>query len=200
MKGSRSTIVIVSGLPRSGTSLMMQMLEAGGVPPLTDELRRPDGDNPRGYYELERVKALRHGDTGWLRRAGGHAVKVISELLSWLPRDYRYDVIFMRRSLAEVLRSQRLMLARRGADGPGASDERLKELYEKHLREVEDWLGTRPEIRAIHVEYAELVESPGPQVERIDAFLGVGLDTAAMAAVVDPALYRQRTGNAGSTA
>jgi hypothetical protein len=108
------TVVVVSGLPRSGTSLMMQMLEAGGITVLTDGIREPDEDNPRGYYEFERVKALPKGDYEWLESARGKAVKVVSALLEYLPPEYNYKVIFMHRRMEEILASQRKMLIRRG--------------------------------------------------------------------------------------
>ena len=113
---AEQTITIVSGLPRSGTSMMMKMLEAGGIPPLTDEIRTADTDNPKGYYEFERVKKMDKGDTAWLENAQGKSVKVISALLKHLPSDYRYRVIFMRRDMSEILASQKKMLDHRGED------------------------------------------------------------------------------------
>ena len=116
-KRALEPVFIVSGLPRSGTSLMMMILNAAGIPPLTDYERNADEDNPRGYYEFERVKKLKDGDFGWLENAQGKAVKVISALLTYLPEGYTYKVIFMRRELSEILASQRKMLINRGG-GP----------------------------------------------------------------------------------
>jgi hypothetical protein len=107
-------IVVVSGLPRSGTSMMMKMLEAGGIPVLTDYEREADEDNPKGYFEFERVKNLKDGDDAWLPQAKGKVVKVIAALLTDLPSSYEYEVIFMRRAMPEILASQRQMLIRRG--------------------------------------------------------------------------------------
>src|SRR5215207_9218271 len=89
---SKQSVVIVSGLPRSGTSMMMRMLAEGGLPVLTDELRGADDDNPQGYLELEVVRQLKEGNVRWLENAQGKAVKVISSLLDYLPREYPYKI------------------------------------------------------------------------------------------------------------
>ncbi len=187
-----SWITIVSGLPRSGTSMMMAMLAAGGIPPLTDHERRPDQDNPRGYYEFERVKKLPEGDNEWLSLALGKAVKVISALLPHLPPTYSYRVVFMRRNLAEVLASQRQMLASRGETTNDAEDARLAALFERHLEQTEHWLAAQPHMPTLYVSYNALLAQPSEEVERISAFLGGGLDVAAMQRVIDRSLYRQR--------
>src|SRR5512139_2049136 len=107
-------VIIVSGLPRSGTSMLMKMLEAGGVPLVTDGVRTPDEDNPKGYYEVERVKDLANEqDKTWLRQSKGKGLKVISYLLKSLPADVNYKVVFIRREIEEVLASQKKMLDRR---------------------------------------------------------------------------------------
>ncbi len=188
----KNTIVIVSGLPRSGTSMMMKMLEAGGLSLLTDHLRAPDEDNPKGYYEFERVKQLPKGDTAWLPEAEGKAVKVISALLEHLPPTYNYKVIFMNRHLKEVLASQRKMLIRRGEDPDKVSEEELARLFEKHLRKVKAWLQAQPNIEVLEVHYNRLLADPIPYVRQVNAFLGGWLDEEAMARVVDPTLYRNR--------
>ena len=132
--------IIVSGLPRSGTSMMMKMLEAGGIPALTDAIRAADGDNPKGYYEFERVKQMDKGDTAWMTSAQGKAVKVISALLQHLPADYEYRVIFVRRNLNEVLASQRKMLINRDEDKNTVDDEEMERLFTMHLEQVSTWL------------------------------------------------------------
>lgn len=185
-------VTVVSGLPRSGTSMMMKMLEAGGIDPLTDHEREPDEDNPKGYYEFERVKKLEDGDTAWLPMAEGKAVKVISALLKHLPDGYTYRVIFMRRKLDEVLESQRKMLERRGEDPDQASEAELKELFLKHVGNVEDWADAQGNVEVLFVSYNDVVSDPYGQLDRIDAFLGGGLDVQAMAEIVDPDLYRNR--------
>lgn len=189
-----ATVYIVSGLPRSGTSMMMQMLHRGGLPVLTDAVRSADEDNPRGYFELERVKQTK-GDPSWLDDAHGKVVKLISRLLLDLPAPdperVRYKVIFMRRDLDEVLRSQKKMLERRGEDD-AQSDEQIKELFVAHLEEVEHWLRTRSDIDVIFQSYSRMVTDPRQGAEKIDQFLGGVLDVEAMLSEVDPELYRNR--------
>jgi len=189
---SEPIVTVVSGLPRSGTSMMMKMLEVGGVPPLTDEIREADKDNPKGYYEFERVKKLDEGDTAWLEEAQGKSVKVISALLKYLPEGYTYKVIFMQRTMEEILASQRQMLIRRGEPTDAVSDEELVGLFGKHLAQIQSWIDEQPNVEAIYVSYNETMESPREQAERINHFLGYGLDVDKMVAVVDQALYRQR--------
>ena len=188
-----SVVTIVSGLPRSGTSMMMKMLEAGGIELLTDGVRRADADNPKGYFEYERVKALRKGDQAWLAEARGKAVKVISELLKWLPEEYEYRVVFMCRNIDEMLASQRAMLARMGKPSTEAEEQKLAGLYRKHLQDIEAWLGERPNSEVLYVTYGDLLADPANHLPRIREFLGRSLNIDSMAAVVDPALYRQRS-------
>ena len=186
------TVVIVSGLPRSGTSMMMKMLEAGGIAPLTDKIRTADDDNPKGYYEFERVKKMDKGDTEWMEVAVGKAVKVISQLLRHMPAGYEYKVIFMRRSMEEILASQKKMLINRGEDPEKASDEEISALFHKHLRNVMKWIDSTPGVSGLYVHYTDMLNNPEPQVAQVNDFLGGNLDTNAMAAVVDPNLYRNR--------
>jgi len=185
-------VTIVSGLPRSGTSMMMKVLEAGGLPPLTDNIRTADEDNPKGYYEFERVKQLPKGDVAWLPDAQGKVVKVIAALLPSLPGGYDYRVIFMQRAMPEVLASQRQMLIRRGEDPDKIPDEAMAKLFEKHLRQVDDWIKQQPNVERLDVNYNDMLKKPQPFIDQIDAFLGNQLDRAKMATVVDPSLHRQR--------
>lgn len=171
----------------------MQMLAAGGVPPLTDDIRGPDPDNPRGYLEFERVKGLK-ADSTWLAGAGGRAVKVIHLLLMDLPDTYRYDVIFMERELDEVICSQAAMLARAGRQGAALPPDRLAAIYDTQLRTVRAWLAERPHFRVEFLRYASLVTDPAASASQVQRFLEKPLDTAAMAAAVDPSLYRNRRG------
>lgn len=188
---SEDEIIVVSGLPRSGTSMMMRILEKAGVPLLTDGLREPDSDNPRGYYELERVKALRSGDTAWLRDAAGHAVKIVSEHLRVLPPLHRYRILFMERDLTEVLISQRKMLSNR-SEPEGAGDRELADRFASHLEEIRAWLTTQRNIRVHYVSYADVLADPLPHLERVNRFLGGTFDVDRMASAVDPTLYRSR--------
>lgn len=188
-------VVVVSGLPRSGTSMMMKMLVAGGVPPLVDGVRTADIDNPQGYFEFEPVKDLdkRGADLAWLGRAGGTAVKIISFLLTWLPEEANYDVILMQRDLDEVLASQRQMLARRGSDGAaGADDGPTRASFESHLAQLDRFLAARACFRVLRVSYGSAVADPTATAAAVATFLGRRMDVAAMAAAVDRELYRNR--------
>jgi predicted transcriptional regulator len=187
----RDTITVVSGLPRSGTSMMMKMLEAGGMEILTDNIREPDADNPEGYYEFERVKQVEHDKT-WLEAARGKAVKMISALLKHLPSDYHYKVIFMSRDMGEILASQQRMLVRRGEATDAVSDEKMAHIFGRHLEQVQAWLAEQPNIDVIYVRYDQTVREPATQADRVNHFLGNCLQVSEMAGVVDPKLYRQR--------
>jgi LPS sulfotransferase NodH len=187
-------VIVVSGLPRSGTSMMMKMLEAGGLEVLTDHLRQPNEDNPQGYYEFERVKKLPEGDTYWLKDAEGKVVKIISALLMHLPSDHTYKILFMRRSMDEILASQKQMLVRRGEPADKVNDAEMACLFEKHLQEIQTWLDRQPHITYLDIDYNAMLRDPHPQLARVHPFLGCTLDMKKMAEVVDPALYRQRKG------
>jgi hypothetical protein len=185
-------IVIVSGLPRSGTSMVMKMLEAGGVTVLTDHERRADEDNPEGYFEHERVKELdKTADKSWVREARGKALKVISHLIKELPPDNYYRIILARRDLKEVVASQNIMLARRGQPNPVADGE-AEELYRKHLLHVTMHIDGQQNMELLTVHYREIVRDPVKCAGEINRFLGGGLDAVAMARAVDPRLYRNR--------
>ncbi len=190
--GSKPAVTVVSGLPRSGTSMMMKMFEAGGIPPLTDKIRTADDDNPKGYYEFERVKQMDKGDTAWVADAEGKSVKVISQLLRYLPPGHEYKVIFMRRNMAEILASQKKMLINRGEDPEQASDEEISALFEKHLNSVMDWMAAQPNVSVIYVHYSDMLANPAPQVAQLNEFLGGNMNIRAMGEVVDSNLYRNR--------
>jgi hypothetical protein len=184
-------ITIVSGLPRSGTSLMMQMLSAGGLPPLTDGLRVSDANNPRGYFEWEKIKQLRD-DPACIAEAEGKAVKVISALLRSLPSGYEYRTLFMCRPIEEVAASQAQMLKELNASGAPAQGAALIAAFETHLRQVFAWLESRKEIAVCRVEHGSLLHAPLQEAARICEFLCLPLDIEAMARQVDVSLHRQR--------
>jgi thioredoxin len=187
---SSSYITIVSGLPRSGTSLMMRMLNVGGIAALCDEHRTPDADNPNGYYEFESVKSIQdYGD--WIDRAVGHSVKIVYNLLEHLPKDREYRVIFMRRQIDEIIQSQRAMLLRNGIKTE-IPDEEIKELFERVLRQFYSWLPSQTHLKLINVGYNELLSRPASTIAQINRHLGYNLDTEAMAQVIDHSLYRNR--------
>ncbi len=195
MPSDPNVITVVSGLPRSGTSMMMRMIDAGGIPALTDNVRRADEDNPRGYYEFEPVKKTRE-DPSWLKRAGGRVVKMVYRLLYDLPPGHEYRVIFMRRNLDEVIASQDVMLSRRGRSSDQLGKDKLVGLFEQQLGEFEAWARTQPHFKILYVSYNDTLESPGPTIAAVNEFLGGRLNTQAMRQVVEPSLYRQRSGDA----
>ena len=182
-------IIVVSGLPRSGTSLMMQMLDRGGVPVVTDAVRAADTDNPRGYYEFERAKKIRD-DVSWLPSARGKAVKLVSQLLYELPSSEKYRVIFMERDLDEMLASQEKMLTRLGR--PTAPRDEIKHAYTLHLQRLHDWVARRRNFEVLYVVYHDLIERPAGEAARLATFLGGRTDIEEMVRAVDPSLYRNR--------
>jgi hypothetical protein len=193
MSNESKPIYIVSGLPRSGTSMMMKMLEAGGLGIMTDNIRAADDDNLQGYYEFERVKQLKEGDAAWVGEAQGKVVKVISALLEHLPAGYEYKIIFMEREMIEILASQRKMLERRGKPGDPASDAKFAELYGKHLEKVKAWLPSQPNMDVMFVRYNEMLKAPAEYTAKVAAFLEVPMNTQAMTDVPQDQFYRQRT-------
>ena len=191
-------VVIVSGLPRSGTSMAMKMLEAGGMELVVDNIRTADEDNPKGYYEDERVKDLAEmTEKGWLNEARGKVIKVVSSLLNYLPENNAYKVVFMRRNLHEVLASQTKMLERREEDSH-SEDESLLKMYESHLEKVTFQLRFRSNFQALYLNYADVVKDPSTEARRIADFVGSGLDADRMAGAVDGSLYRNRHTSDGS--
>jgi hypothetical protein len=184
-------IIIVSGLPRSGTSMMMRMLAQGGIPVLTDQFRRADDDNPKGYFELEVVRQLKEGNTQWLNEANGKVVKVISALLEYLPETYQYKIIFMERDPRETLASQKKMLDHRGQT-PLLTDEQMEQQFHAHLTAMKPWLVRQPNMDVLYVNYNALMAEPEPFFDRISEFLDLPLNQAHMLAVPDKGLYRNR--------
>lgn len=185
-------VIVISGLPRSGTSMAMKMLEAAGMPVVQDGVRTADEDNPKGYYEDERVKDLGNAtDKGWLKDARGRVVKIISYLLKDLPEEHNYKVIFLRRDLEEVLASQKKMLERRG-EVDGTPDEKMIEIYKDHLWKVNYLFKHKPQFEVLDLEYKAVVSDPRAQARRMSEFLGQSFDIEKMAGVVDAELYRNR--------
>jgi hypothetical protein len=184
-------VTIVAGLPRSGTSLMMQMLAAGGMQVLTDGHRSADQHNPRGYFELEAVKHTRT-DHSWLVQAEGKVVKVVHLLLPHLPVDREYRVIFMQRELIEIIASQRAMLQQQGRPAANLPDSKLAEIFGKQLAGVRQFLSKNPNFRVLDLQHRYVIEMPLTAAQQIATFLGGDLDAKQMAAAVQPSLYRQR--------
>jgi len=197
-KGDESlgeAIVVVSGLPRSGTSMTMKMLAQGGIAVVTDGIRAADESNPLGYFELENVKELdRAGEQSWLQGARGKAVKIISYLLPHLPDSFNYRVLFMHRDPREMMASQNKMLVLRG-EPTGTDDERMLDLFENHTKKVKQVIAVRPCFNVIDIDYRAVLEQPLQHATRMNDFVGGGLDVERMAAAVDPTLYRNRSLN-----
>jgi hypothetical protein len=184
-------ITIVSGLPRSGTSLMMQMLVAGGMTALSDGERRADTDNPRGYLEWERIKQLPN-DPACIVEGEGKVVKVISRLLLSLPPGHEYRIVFMQRPMPEVLASQDEMLRRRGTYKEGANLAVVAAAFEKHLREVDAWMDGKPNVKSLKILYHDVLQKSKEVSANLAEFLGMKLNVEAMTAQVDGSLYRNR--------
>lgn len=184
-------VVIVSGLPRSGTSMMMKILAEGGLEIVTDSQREADEDNPNGYFEVEVSKKLKDGEINWIYDAPGKTVKVISYLLEFLPNDLEYDIIFMDREIHEVLASQKKMLERR-SETSSISDEEMEAQFRSHLKAIKYWLPRQPNMRVHYVKYHDAVNSPKSVIPAVVEFLNQPLNLAAMLAVPSQSLYRNR--------
>jgi len=153
-------IIVVSGLPRSGTSMMMKMLQAGGMELLTDDIRKADDFNPRGYYEFEAVKSLQKGRNDWLPLAIGKVVKIIAPLLPYLPNGYNYKVIFMTRSMDEILLSQSKMLVARGKTDDFTDDKMMENIFYNQIKKVFDWMEVQPNVQVFSINYNGLINNP----------------------------------------
>lgn len=185
-------IIVISGLPRSGTSMMMKMLAEGGLPSLTDQIRSADEDNPNGYYEFEPVKQLAQGQLDWLDHADRKAVKIISALLEYLSPDRRYQIIFMERQIGEILASQKKMLIHRN-ETSAIEDAAMQKDFEQHLAATKFWLARQSNIDVLYVNYNALLTNPRQHAEQIVEFLGLPLDVDKMSAVPSEGLYRNRS-------
>ncbi|HGY54962.1 MAG TPA: sulfotransferase family protein [Caldithrix abyssi] len=188
---NQMTITIVSGLPRSGTSLLMQMLRAGGMELLTDRHRLPDENNPRGYFEYEAVKNISNDNT-FLEEARGKAIKIISHLLAYLPERYYYNILFMRRNIDEVILSQNKMLKKLNAPYQEENAEHIKQDFIKHLHKIHIWMRQQDNVRFLYIDHRRILNQPHTEAARIVHFLQLDLDTQKMATVIDPSLYRSR--------
>ena len=188
----KQKVVVVSGLPRSGTSMMMKILAEGGLTIITDEERQADEDNPNGYFEIELSKKLKDGEINWIYNAQGKVVKVISYLLEFMPDDLNYDIIFMEREIGEILASQKKMLERRNETST-ITDEEMDTQFRDHLKAVKYWVARKPNMRVKFVKYNEMVKTPETLCPELAEFLEKPLDVSAMSAVPNQSLYRNRT-------
>ncbi len=190
-KSDPQPVIVVSGLPRSGTSMMMKMLAEGGLPLITDALRQPDEDNPNGYFEFEPVKALADGRHDWLAGAGGNVVKVVSALLEHLPPGHHYRILFMEREIKEILASQHKMLGRRGEQAT-TGDAEMEAQFREHLRAAKYWLARQPNMDVLYVDYNRMMVRPEDYCQRIADFIRLPVDVERMRSVPNQRLYRNR--------
>jgi hypothetical protein len=191
MGTSKNFVTIVSGLPRSGTSMMMRMLEAGGISPVVDGERKANADNPMGYYEFEPVKALKE-DSSWVADSTGQAVKVIYKLVYDLPNNVPYRIVFMQRDIEEVLSSQEKMMRRDGLDPDTIGRDLLYNLFQTDVMDFRRWAEVQGNIQIMYADYRRMIDEPEEMSRHIAEFLDQDLDIQAMASVVDPDLYRNR--------
>jgi hypothetical protein len=185
-------ITIVSGLPRSGTSMMMKMIQAGGMDVVTDDIRRADRDNPKGYYEFEKVKKIKE-DVSWLETTRGKTFKMVSMLLYDLPDHENYKIIFMKRNMEEILTSQKRMLERQKPEEANVDYMKMGRLYEKHLKHLEPWFEQQENMDVIYINYNDLIANPREHLDKVNKFLGYALNVEEMMQVIDLSLYRNRS-------
>ncbi len=188
---TRDFVIVVSGLPRSGTSLMMQILAANGLPLLVDNQRKADESNPQGYFEYQPVKTLKQ-NAQWLHLAKGKAVKIISNLLFYLPKDWHYKVIFLQRDLDEIITSQQRMLANLNKQAPLKDPTELKALLAAHLLQVQQWLAQQPNINVFKIPFTDLIFQPEKVLPQLQKFLQWPIDLQQSKRVIRPDLYRSR--------
>lgn len=188
------SIIVVSGLPRSGTSMMMKMLAEGGLKIVSDAIRNADDDNPNGYFEFEPVKQLVDGNFHWLADSNGKVVKIISSLLEYLPHEHQYKIIFMERDLQEVLSSQQKMLKNRQEQSQ-VDDAEMRDQFVKHLSDIKYWLARQPNMDLLYISYNKMLANPQSDCVRVAEFIGTTLDMEKMLAVPSKKLYRNRAGN-----
>jgi hypothetical protein len=193
-KRKAAPIFIVSGLPRCGTSMMMQMLEAGGIQVITDHIRQADEDNPHGYYEFEKVKKIKE-DSSWLDGCHGKVFKMVSALLYYLPNSKEYKIVFMKRKMDEMLASQNTMLQRQGRNDAVVSDEEMAKKLDKHLLKIETWLAKQRNFKVIYINYNSVIENALENAKNVAFFLNLPMDIDKSVKVVESSLYRQKTGD-----
>ena len=189
-------IIVVSGLPRSGTSMMMQMLKVSGVDLVLDDTRKPDLYNPRGYYEYEKVKEIKK-DTSWLDGIQGKAVKIISQLLYHLPESHQYKIIFMQRNMEEIISSQNKMLSSRGKGSDVINDTIMAEKFERHLEKIRKWIDNQGNIGCLYIHYNKIIEDPIKTITKLNDFIDNQINIRPMLKVIDKSLYRIRKDNQG---
>lgn len=191
-KKQRNKIVVVSGLPRSGTSMMMQVLQAGGIDALSDNIRIADDNNVKGYHELECVKGLVRGNTSFLKSANGKAIKIVSNLLKHIPADFDYKVIFMRRNLDSILASQSKMLQNLEQAHNPDQDAELRKLYSSHISNLHLWLRSQSNIDVLELDYDDTLDTPKDSLLKLEKFLPYSLNKTLMELSIDKNMNHHR--------
>lgn len=184
------TNYIVSGLERSGTSMMMQMLAAGEIPVAYTDSRKADMHNPRGYFELEGGKIINSLMKGIfpMEMYKGKFIKITAYGLSYLPTECTYKIIYMERNLEEVLDSMEKM-----SQIIDQNREETKQSFMKLNEKVKKEITSKNNIAVLFVNYNEMLKDPQPNIEKICQFIGpYEYNREKMISVVDTHLYRQR--------
>jgi hypothetical protein len=188
---NENEIIVVSGLPRSGTSLMMQILQSLNVELFTDQKRTADSSNPKGYFEHELVKTLEH-DASWLYEAKGKALKIVSPLLIYLPLNINFKIIFMIRNYDEIIQSQKKMLNEDEKEDSLTKSEMLKKIFDKDIKQAKNWIKKNPDCEALYISYKKLIEHPDSEIKKIAEFLEIHTELKNAISVVDKNLYRTK--------
>ena len=186
-------IIVVSGLPRSSTAMMMKMLKEGGIQILSDDVKKPDDNNPQGYFEYDLVSKLPEGKTDWLEEAEGKVVKVISYFLHHLPPKHEYRVLFMERNFSEILKSQKKTIIEEKQKIHKKEDKMMEDYYKTHIKQTKEWLSLQPNFSVIYLSYNELVKNPNQDLSKLSNFLEHELNLDKMSKAIDQNLYRQRS-------
>lgn len=185
----KNDIIVVTGLPRSGTSLVMQILQSMGIDLFTDNKRSPDQSNPRGYFEHELVKTIEY-DTSWIKKVEGKAIKIVSPLLVYLPNNYNYKIIFMDRVLDEIVQSQEKMLLVNGVPNPQIEPEVIKQIFIKDLKQAWSWIRELSHSESLEISHSKLLKKPESELEKVNGFLNIKVDLENTLKVIDKKLYR----------
>ena len=187
----KNDIIVVTGLPRSGTSLMMQILQSLQIKLFTDNHRSADESNPKGYFEHQWVKTIEK-DNSWLTDVKGKAIKIVSPLIKYLPVDLNYKIIFMNRDLDEIIQSQERMLTENNKKDDATNSEELKQIFLKDLKQSKDWIHTQLHSEVLEILHSKLLKNPETELEKIKSFLKIDINTTLILKVIDKNLYRSK--------
>lgn len=179
-------ITLITGIPRSGTSLMMQLFKAANVDIATDAIRTEDDNNPKGYYELEAVKGIVKNNA-FLKDLDGKTIKIVAPLVTFIDLSLEYRVVFMIRDLDEVVQSQEKMVGKDQQD----QKEKFKTMYAMHIEKSRQFLNSH-NIPFIEIQHRELLQNPELSLKRLIDFCGWETPLEELKSVIDHSLYRNR--------